>query len=81
MTIKLVLNAAAIIVSGTCVVAAWSRNPEDDGAMKRARANAVMCQTYGNNWQELYYAGIRNHAPNRSMIVTYKSAIGYHRPK
>ena len=40
-----------------------------------------MCQTYGNNWLELYYAGIRNHAPNRAMINTYKAAIGYHRSK
>ena len=81
MTIKLILNAAALIVFGTCVLAAWSGNPAGEGAVKRARANAIMCQTYGDNWLELYYAGIRNHAPNRSMIATYKSAIGYHRPK
>jgi hypothetical protein len=81
MKIKLILIAAALIVVGTCVLAAWSGNPDDDGAVKRAKANAIMCQTYGDNWLELYYAGIRNHTPNRSMIATYKSAIGYHRPK
>ncbi|HWY30462.1 MAG TPA: hypothetical protein VNX46_06905 [Candidatus Acidoferrum sp.] len=81
MKIKLILIAAALIVVGICALAAWSDNPADEGAIKRAKANAIMCQTYGDNWLELYYAGIRNHAPNRSMIATYKSAIGYHRPK
>jgi hypothetical protein len=81
MKIKLILSAAAFIIVGTCVLAAWSGNPDDEGAIKRAKANAIMCQTYGDNWLELYYASIRNHAPSRAMIATYKSAIGYQRPK
>ena len=81
MKIKLILIAAALIVVGTCVLVAWSGKPAEEGAIKRAKANAIMCQTYGDNWLELYYASIRNRTPNRSMIATYKSAIGYHRPK
>jgi hypothetical protein len=81
MKTKLILNAAALIVFGTCVLAAWSAKPAEEGAIKRAKANAIMCQTYGNNWMEVYFAGIRDHAPNRAMIATYKAAIGYHRPK
>lgn len=81
MKTKLILIGATLAVVGTCVLATWSGNPDDDGALKRAKANAIMCRTYGDNWMEVYYAGIRNHTPNRSMIVTYETAIGYHRPK
>jgi hypothetical protein len=61
---------------GTVGLIAWSDRPTDEGEIRRQNADTIMCQTYGENWTDVYFAcRTTNLAQYKEMLLTYKSAV------
>ena len=82
MKIILALVAAAVVCCAANGLISGGSSRRDPSAIKRAKAEQAMVQTYGANWFEIYRDCVKtNRALSRAMAATYASAIGYHRVK
>jgi len=82
MKMKLIMLTIVLLACGTSGLIAWSDRPADEGEVKRANADKIMCLTYGENWFEILVASEKtNRTQMKTMAADYESAIGYHHPK
>ena len=79
---KLIMLMTVLLACGTGGLIAWSNRPVDEGEIKRANADRIMCLTYGKNWFEILVASEKtNRAQMKALATDYESAIGCHQAR
>ena len=65
-----------VIACGTAGLISSPNRPTDQDEIRRQKAEKIMCQTYGENWTDLYIAcETTNRAQYKEMLLTYKTAV------